>query len=184
MTDLTIENFLSKFVNAIKNIKQDYYSIETIYRKQGIPRERVYCYELYHQLRLKFNNDLLIIHGELDKSGHIDFQDPKRVVPDFLIHQPGTHKNNFVIIEVKGVIKRKKIIGDLEKIYKLINNSTIHYQYGIFLLYGYSFDDLVRQISREDLALIKNNHDEKIYIICSEKEGARIYKKKLSDLRK
>lgn len=181
MTDQIIENFINNFINAIENIKQDYYLLKTVYSEQGVQQERIFCYELYHQLRLKFNDVKLKLHGEPVKRGHPDF-DP--IIPDFIVHQPGTHENNFVIIEVKGVIIKTEIIDDLNKIYRSIDNPTTHYQYGIFLLYRHSFDILAKQISREDLAPIKNDHDKKIYIICSEKEGAEINKMKLSDLRK
>jgi len=67
-------------------------------------RERVYCYELYHQLRLLWPKDCgFRLNGEVDKRSHPYFAEngwaPK---PDFLIHAPGSN-NNYLVIEVKSV---------------------------------------------------------------------------------
>ncbi len=170
MSDFSIESFLTILSDSLKNIKQEYYRIETNGDKFGIPRERVFCYELYHQLRCEFDDDILRIHGELDKRGQNDFQGKTRAIPDFLIHQPGTHRNNNIIIEVKGVLNKDDLIGDLQKIYSFIHDPTIHYENGIFLQYNYSFLDLKNYLSSR-INEIKKDQDKKIVIICSKKEG-------------
>ena len=66
-------------------------------------RERVYCYELYHQWRVKWKNDFpFILCGELDKRGHtlIKGKNLDNTIPDFLIHHPGD-MSNLLIMEVK-----------------------------------------------------------------------------------
>lgn len=71
-------------------------------------RERVYCYELYHQLRMLWPEGTpFMLNGEVDKSGH-----PHRrmaglnVSPDLLIHQPGDMAGNHIVLEVKSAAGR------------------------------------------------------------------------------
>ena len=37
---------------ALSNVSQDYFNLKVTYDSLGIVRERIFCYELYHQLRL------------------------------------------------------------------------------------------------------------------------------------
>ena len=68
-------------------------------------RERVYCYELYHQMRsLQAHckeQSGFTINGEIDKDG------PQKVDqnfnPDFVMHTPGDMENNSCVVEVKEV---------------------------------------------------------------------------------
>ncbi len=70
----------------------------------AVYRERVYCYELYHQLRRKWENWKYSLTGEVDKYGHPLFRDDKyaQAKPDFLVHVPGSMEDNLVVIEVKS----------------------------------------------------------------------------------
>lgn len=81
-------------------------------------RERVYCYELYHQMRMRWPAQTsFYLNGEVDKAGHpkmVELRDrfPK---PDLLVHQPGYMTGNFAVIEVKcESASRGGIIKDLE----------------------------------------------------------------------
>lgn len=66
-------------------------------------RERVYCYELYHQMRcLQEQCNLqeeFTINGEIDKKGHPTI--PHNFNPDFVMHEPGDDEKNICVIEVK-----------------------------------------------------------------------------------
>lgn len=69
---------------------------------EPVYRERVYCYELYHQMRARWPNEeecRYSLNGEVDKRSHPYLGEgaPK---PDFLVHEPGT-SNNYAVIEVK-----------------------------------------------------------------------------------
>jgi hypothetical protein len=55
-------------------------------------RERVYCYELYHQMRLRWPNGCpYYLNGEIDKAAHPILMQlgAAHAKPDLLIHQPG-----------------------------------------------------------------------------------------------
>lgn len=138
-------------------------------------RERVYCYELYHQLRCQWPEDFLYtLCGEIDKRKHAyvrgDYLD--NIKPDFLVHEPGyMHPDsNLLAIEVKPAnAASEKIVADLQKLTALrkdLRNSRgerANYQHAIFWLYGGVPDEwkaLTEQLKRSqfegvDLTLIR-----------------------------
>lgn len=64
-------------------------------------RERVYCYELYHQLRNRLGDSYTYkVDGELDKRGHPVI---KPCIPDFVVHVPSRMDRNLVVVEVKHI---------------------------------------------------------------------------------
>ena len=162
------ENLVRRFVDLIKGSLEE---IEEIYfnlprasgQQQELPdvvRERVFCYEFYHQTRLSMEQTpnhsdaesmpLIYLHGEPDKKGHIDFENEN---PDFIIHIPGQTRQNILIIEVKGIIERQRhcpatnteeneAFCDIEKILKFINRPHNKYEAGIFVVFNYSLDEL------------------------------------------
>ncbi|WP_237481821.1 methionyl-tRNA formyltransferase-like protein [Lichenibacterium dinghuense] len=66
-------------------------------------RERVYCYELYHQMRTVWPRECpYTLNGEVDKRAHPIMADlGLGQVPDLLVHRPGSMAGNHAIIEVK-----------------------------------------------------------------------------------
>jgi len=130
---------------CIQNIDEDYFKVN-VNDQEPIWRERVYCYELYHQLRChlkkeKFNYTL---HGEIDKNGNHSickafnaFSKKRCPNPDFVVHKPGD-TSNLVVIEVKTYkadLKSAKV--DIEKIEFFLNAIGEHpYKHGIFLVFG------------------------------------------------
>lgn len=101
-------------------------------------RERVYCYELYHQLRKDWHRTDYVINGEVDKSAH-PIMEPlgaKRRKPDLLIHGPGDMSANYAIIEVKPCnADIRGIKKDLETL--SFFRGAGQYQRAILLLYGF-----------------------------------------------
>jgi hypothetical protein len=68
-------------------------------------RERIYSYELYHQMRLRWPEGCPFwLNGEVDKSGHALLAalgaDGRK--PDLLVHRPGSMAGNYAILEVKS----------------------------------------------------------------------------------
>jgi hypothetical protein len=101
-------------------------------------RERVYCYELYHQMRRIWPEDAnpYWLGGEIDKAGHpVMTELAGAVKPDFLVHVPGA-MDNFAIIEVKP--QRASTRG-IKKDLTTLANFVTHGQYhrAIYLIYGY-----------------------------------------------
>jgi hypothetical protein len=88
---------------ALGHIDAGYFKLATTYESSGIVRERVFCYELYHQIRRNMDRHHgLSLNGDIDKRGHVDFKREHRKNPDFVFHIPGEHAGNTLVVEVKG----------------------------------------------------------------------------------
>jgi UDP-2,4-diacetamido-2,4,6-trideoxy-beta-L-altropyranose hydrolase len=133
--------FLFKFKLALSKIDKKYFKISIFDsgNKKLKYRERVYCYEAYHQLRCKLYNSDFILFGEEDKRGNDDKTKKYDKIPDFIFHVPGEERN-YIIIEVKSVLTREV---DLEKDYDKIKTflKKRKYKYGILLIFGYEIDN-------------------------------------------
>jgi hypothetical protein len=111
-------------------------------------RERVYCYELYHQMRLRWPRGCpFYLNGEIDKAAHPILVDlgAGQTKPDLLVHRPGYMTDNYAIIEVKNTRTR------LSGLRKDLNTLTVFltrigYRRGIYLLYG-DEPELVKRIA-------------------------------------
>lgn len=131
-------------VKASKEIPKEYFQLPVVGKECPIYRERVYCYELYHQLRTLWLPEFgYSLCGEIDKKGHPIIREPS-VMPDFLIHVPGNQKMNLLIVEIKPTnADINKMIMDFKKIIRFMtqlkdNTDNMNYYAGIFWLYGNS----------------------------------------------
>lgn len=125
-----IELFLRWLEFAIKRVGPGYYG----------QSERVYCYELYHHLRLAMHFHAnsaeplkrLLLHSEIVKlipTGEqmlrwkIHPLDGQRS-PDFILHEPGTFDNQIVAMEVKTGPKLSyaAFLDDIAKLDQLRSN--------------------------------------------------------------
>jgi hypothetical protein len=96
-------------------------------------RERIYCYELYHQLRKRTQESPYVIHGEMDKSGHPYFDDGAAPKPDFIIHKPGTDEN-CAVIEVKRA--QNLSLRAIRKDCRTLEQFSQRYDRLIYLVFG------------------------------------------------
>lgn len=123
---------------AAANVGEMYFHLHIDGGDAPIFRERVYCYELYHQMRLLWPKMTeYFLNGEVDKAAHPILRqlDADNAKPDFLVHTPGFMAGNYAIIEVKHICATKQgIIKDLKTLTKFINR--VSYQRGIYLIYG------------------------------------------------
>ncbi|WP_148266530.1 hypothetical protein [Methanocella arvoryzae] len=168
--------FKSKLFTSISEINDSYYHVK---RAESVDcyKERVYCYELYHQLRIQLGDDYeYCLMGELDKCSHQSFcnaygVEPKHgPKPDFIIHTPGIQNeiSNFVIIEIKTTNNRiSKIKDDIIKLLGFINNTS--YRYGISLIYGDNLD--MDSLNSAIAELETHNNMSKIMVIWHDREG-------------
>jgi hypothetical protein len=137
---LAVEEELRQFLQllevAVSNVTEQYFQLpvadaDTIYR------ERVYCYELYHQLRCIWDDFPFSLGGEVDKVGHPHFRNGPyaRAKPDLLVHVPGEMARNLASIEVKSVTARvEELTDDLKKLTWFCHHAK--YFRGILLIYG------------------------------------------------
>lgn len=116
----------------------------------SVYRERVYCYELYHQMRQRWpkRGCEFSLNGEVDKRAHpILGELGLSGIPDFLVHGPGDMNKNHAIIEVKSPLARDaQIETDLIKLARFVNDAG--YQRAIYLIYGTEADQLIERILR------------------------------------
>ena len=91
--------YLDIIFQAVANVEQKYFNLEVTYGNNFIVRERVFCYELYHQLRLllKGRTDLTL-NGEPDKRFHDDINKADWRNPDFVVHRPNSWLDNRVVV--------------------------------------------------------------------------------------
>jgi hypothetical protein len=93
--------FIKSLIDAAEKIEPHYFQLPVAEGEEPKYRERVYCYELYHQLRCILGDNFQFqykLNGEVDKRGHPIFRKAKK--PDFIVHSPGDMKHNLVVIEV------------------------------------------------------------------------------------
>jgi hypothetical protein len=134
--------FRSALDDAIASVPNEYFRIRRYGDDDPEPRERAYCYELYHQLRLRLRKDFpYALHAEVDKAGHAAivrcFGPNARPNPDFILHKPTLMDcgDNLGIIEVKASDETRTAVGkDLCKIQKFLKR--VGYIYGVMLFFG------------------------------------------------
>ena len=122
------EAFLNLVVESLEAVDRQYgrFFGESLY-------ERVFCYEFYHQLRLRLTkrSSSLVLHGDLEKRyREID------LAPDFIFHLPDVDEENFVVIEVKTTERSDSDIErDLSKLRKFMLEE-LGYQVGLLIIIG------------------------------------------------
>lgn len=134
-----IETFNKYLEKATKAIAESYFELPVDGSDDPIYRERVYCYELYHQLRLQIPEDCpYSLGGEVDKGAHPIIKNMRGIAnttPDLLFHKPGSMGGNLVIIEVKPCTRsRRAFEDDLNKLFLYLKRAR--YKQGILLVYG------------------------------------------------
>jgi len=128
--------------NATKSIEDSYFHFR-IDGGDPVYRERVYCYELYHQMRLCWPSKCeYYLNGEVDKSAHpiLEKLGANQAKPDLLVHKPGYMSGNHAIIEVKkSDARRDGIRKDIKKLD--LFRREVKYQRAIYLFFGPSANE-------------------------------------------
>ena len=134
---------------ATQRLPPQYFRVE-IDGGDPIYRERVYCYELYHQLRCLWPTDTpFYLNGELDKAAHPILRrlGADYAKPDLLIHQPGYMAGNHAIIEVKSSnAQNDGIIKDLKTL--ALFRERVNYQRAIYLVFGHEAEAAADRVRR------------------------------------
>jgi len=136
------------FSTSTGAIEHDYFHI-SIDGGDPVYRERVYCYELYHQMRLRWPpNCQYYLNGELDKAAHpiLEKIGADHAKPDLLVHLPGYMIGNYAVIEVKRAESQKEgIRKDLSKLDLFVR--TVGYKRAVYLFFGHEADsNLVNRV--------------------------------------
>ena len=151
-----IERFLELLNQATARIPEDYFWLPVAYTDEQFYRERIYCYELYHQIRMLLAEDEDLrsysLAGEVDKKRHPII---RPYVPDFVLHRPGAMEN-LVVMEIKPIhVSVAELRKDIKKLNYFVS-PEIGYHCGIQLVYG-SNDTAIDRF-REKIAETNNDH--------------------------
>jgi hypothetical protein len=130
------DSFVALLTQATKQIEPSYFRLD-VANAPSMYRERVYCYELYHQLRIAWPSGTpFVLHGEVDKRRH-PILGHWAWIPDLVVHEPGNMDQNLLVIEVKSVDGARSdadVLRDLTKLHRLVTKGG--YARGVFLLFG------------------------------------------------
>jgi|HubBroStandDraft_6_1064221.scaffolds.fasta_scaffold179992_2 hypothetical protein len=140
-----MEEFDAFLVGAAARIAPEYFLLP-IHNADARYRERVYCYELYHQLRTQWPPKCpFFLNGEVDKAAHPYFGEDRRAPkPDFIIHVPGSG-HNYAVVEVKSaIVDGEGIRGDIRKLARF---RGLGYQRALYLLYGMGPDEALYRVA-------------------------------------
>jgi hypothetical protein len=133
--------FLDLLVGACARIDHEYFQLSQA-GADAVYRERVYCYELYHQLRTSWGQFPYSLGGEVDKAGHPLLRDGPypRSKPDLLVHVPGDMGQNLAVVEVKpATAALADLLSDIDKL-SWFCGKPAEYYCGILLVYGAQFE--------------------------------------------
>ena len=138
---------------ASRNVQEQWFQLQ-ISGGDPVYRERVYCYELYHQMRCRWPKGTdCILCGEVDKRGHPYFG-PGQRKPDFLVHAPGEDRN-YVVIEVKsckGARDAERIEEDIKTLVEFtrFTDETPHpYRRAIYLIFGEGAEEVLGKVTEK-----------------------------------
>jgi hypothetical protein len=187
--DKDIDCFLQFISDALNNVDRKYYSIKiaTHTEQSTVFRERVFCYEFYHQMRSlqekkifikeKNNSELpsINIDAEIDKRGHDVIEEDFN--PDFVFHKRGKMKN-YAVIEVK--LRLEDFKKDFQTLCCMINKYD--YKCGVFILLNNSYDKFVEKAMEKLKSICFQAAKDKIYVLCKESKESDLLIKKLSDI--
>jgi len=126
--------------SSIKAIRKQYFDFQVAGNGEPIKRERVFCAELYHQMRRRFESIEYDLNIEPDKKKHPiieKFCGP--VDPDLVVHRVGQMgpEDNLAVIEVKT--STGDLTTGIEKDLKTINCMTSiknGYYGGVIIVFG------------------------------------------------
>jgi hypothetical protein len=139
-----MENHFNILINiiikSIAKINEEYFNFPVAGEQNPIQRERVFCGELYHQIRLNLEELPYSVNNEPDKNRHPIIEEQCGAInPDLIIHKLGemTSESNLALIEVKR--SKGNLTDGILKDMKTINcMTTIQYGYfgGIIIVFG------------------------------------------------
>ncbi|WP_398473307.1 methionyl-tRNA formyltransferase-like protein [Tardiphaga sp.] len=137
------------FTAATRDVGSEYFQLK-IDGGDPIYRERVYCYELYHRMRVRWPESTeYYLNGEVDKAAHpiLRRMGVGREKPDLLVHKPGYMSGNFAIIEVKSA--RSDNAGIYKDLCTLrLFLAQVGYRRAIYLHFGFDNDDIVSRVEQ------------------------------------
>lgn len=146
----TKDETLTKTKEAVLAIAPDYFAVSLPDGTQK-HQERVLAYELYHQLRQRFDRNWYV-NGEFRKGlslvpcvGRTDW-----VIPDIVIHQPHTVERNLLVMEIKSdpSTNFEALLADVRKLEMYTDPyAGLNFSIGVMLAANFDFVELFMRAS-------------------------------------
>ena len=148
MSERDLAEFLDTLRRATKAVAPDYFALPAPDRRL-VSRERVYCYELYHQIRCLLPDDYrYTLNAEIDKAGHPWLAEGDlRRKPDLVVHTPGGHPN-LLVIEVKSGSAGPDDLKEAAESLRYFTDRPFCYEYGALLVFGGDRRRLLKSMQR------------------------------------
>src|SRR5215472_1547850 len=164
--------FINKLLRATQSLARHYYQVPVAGLEESVYRERVYCYELYHQLQnclpLKFP---YVLAGEVNKAGHPIFHEtvgPYK--PDFIVHEPRKTSGNLAVVEVKPTITTDtEFREDLRHLRLFLDR--VDYFAVVSLVYGEVDDERIRRFVAELDEIFADLRNKRAILLLHKKPG-------------
>lgn len=148
--DEAAQGFMGLLDIACRSVDRPWFNVPvaSIGRAMGVTayRERVYCYELYHQLRLLTDEPAGMaagapdykLSGEIDKAGLNAMTVGGKHKPDLVWHIPGSARHNSVVVEVKAADRwsHRGVVKDLETLSTFLSVPDRAYRHGALIVFG------------------------------------------------
>lgn len=125
---------------SMQYIENKYFNFQVADNDELIARERVYCAELYHQMRNRFDELKYDLNNEPNKKSHPIIEEICGAIdPDLIVHRIGRMEpnDNLAVIEVKT--SRGNLTDGIDKDMQTINcMASIEngYHGGIIIVFG------------------------------------------------
>jgi|SRR5579862_8563955 len=141
------------FRRALLRVAPDYFSAALPQNKVA-HGERVFAYELYHQLRIQFSThpffDQWYVHGEFRKGLSLvpRIRMDETFIPDIVIHEKTDElEGDLIAVEIKTNPRTKatEIIADLGKLEIYTNPEELDFQIGIFVAVNFDVEKTLRR---------------------------------------
>ena len=114
----TREEAVAAFRAALLKVATPYFR-SMLPNDQVAHGERVFAYELYHQMRLTFNG-AWYVNGEFRKGMRVvpEICSDAVMIPDLVVHQPDSLEENLLAVEIKAAprLRTDHLIMDAEKL--------------------------------------------------------------------
>ena len=146
------EDAIARFTTALLRVAPDYFCVELPDGSQAY-QERIFAYELYHQVRLQFDEHWYV-NGEFLKGLSLvpRVNRKNRVIPDLVIHQPATMESNLLAVEIKSSMNLTavRLLADLKKLEMLTDpHHGLGFSLGIMLIVNADFKQVFAQANKD-----------------------------------
>lgn len=154
------ELLLEILLESVRHIEEPYFNLP-IAESNSIKRERVYCAELYHQLRQRIGAIPYTVNAEPDKKKHPVIEEHCGPVnPDLVIHNPGGFgpEDNLAVIEIKST--DGNLYSGIDKDMRTISCMTgieNGYYFGILIIFGALSDQRRNALIKRVQTTLANN---------------------------